>query len=230
MKRILIIEDDQSIRDGLKTALEEEAYDVLTAADGSEGLTRAKSSAVDLIILDIMLPQMNGLEVCKALRADGINTPVMMLTSKNEEIDIVLGLEVGADDYQTKPFSLRELKARIKALLRRTGELATGLSEVRFADVYLDFEKQEAQKGPEHLKLSTKEFQIMKHLASHEGKVITRDELLDAVWGYESFPSTRTVDNYILSLRKKIETEPSEPKHILTVHTSGYRFVGITAA
>jgi DNA-binding response OmpR family regulator len=230
MKRILIIEDDQSIRDGLKTALEEDSYDVLTSPDGNDGLTRARSSAVDLIILDIMLPHLNGLDLCKTLRAEGINTPVMMLTSKTEEIDIVLGLEVGADDYQTKPFSLRELKARVKALLRRTGDLATGLNELRFADVYLDFQKQEAQKGTAPLKLSTKEFQIMKHLASHEGKVITRDELLDAVWGYESFPSTRTVDNYILSLRKKIETVPSAPKHLLTVHTSGYRFIGTVPA
>jgi DNA-binding response OmpR family regulator len=225
MKRILIIEDDQSIREGLKAALEEDAYDVLTSPDGKDGLTRAKSSAVDLIILDIVLPYMNGLEVCKNLRSEGINTPVMMLTSKTEEIDIVLGLEVGADDYQTKPFSLRELKARIKALLRRTGELTKGLNELRFGDVYLDFEKQEARKGMIPLRLSTKEFQIMKHLGSHEGKVISRDDLLDAVWGYESFPSTRTVDNYILSLRKKIETDPSEPRHLVTVHTAGYKFV-----
>lgn len=224
MKRILIIEDDQNIREGLKSALEEDAYDVLTSPDGKDGLTRAKSSVVDLIILDIVLPHMNGLELCKTLRTEGVNTPVMMLTSKVDEIDIILGLEVGADDYMTKPFSLAELKARIKALLRRTGELAKGLHELRFGDIYLDFEKQEASKAGKSLRLSTKEFQIMKHLASHEGKVVSRDELLDAVWGYESFPSTRTVDNYILSLRKKIESDPSEPHHLLTVHTSGYKF------
>jgi len=225
MKRILIVEDDSAIRLGLSESLTEDGYDVITAEDGTDGAKKAQSPAIDLIILDIMLPGKNGLDVCRELRAANINTLVMMLTSKNEEIDKVLGLEVGADDYMTKPFSIRELKARIKALLRRAGELKTGIDVVTFGDVRIDFAKQEAVKGSVALKLSTKEFQILKFFSEHEGKVVTRDMLLDSVWGYNSFPTTRTVDNYILSLRKKIEDIPAEPKYLVTVHTSGYKFV-----
>jgi DNA-binding response OmpR family regulator len=171
------------------------------------------------------LPGKDGMEICRELRKDGINTPILMLTSKKEEMDKVLGLELGADDYVTKPFSVRELKARVKALLRRKAEIKKDLEEYSFGSIHIDFKKQEAMKKNKHLKLSSREFEILKYLILHEGEVVTRDMLLDDVWGYENFPTTRTVDNYILSLRKKIEENPSKPKHLLTVHTSGYKFV-----
>jgi two-component system alkaline phosphatase synthesis response regulator PhoP len=225
MKKILVVEDDPAIRIALEAGLKEENYDVLLASDGLDGAKQAKNPSVDLILLDIMLPGKDGLEICSELRATGVNTLVMMLTSKAEEIDKVLGLEIGADDYMTKPFSMRELKARIKALLRRTQELKKGIEEASFGDLHFDFKKQEASKAKEPLKLSAKEFQIVKFFIEHEGEVLGRDKLLDEVWGYNVFPTTRTVDNYILSIRKKIENDPAEPKHLITVHTSGYKFV-----
>jgi DNA-binding response OmpR family regulator len=225
MKQILIVEDDPSIVLGLKDSLEEEHYQVLTASDGEAGYQKAKREPIDLIILDLMLPKKNGQDVCKQLRAEGINTPILMLTSKSDEMDKVLGLELGADDYMTKPFSIRELHARIKALLRRHGEARKDIDTFAFGNIAIDFKKQEASKKKESLKLSAKEFEILKYFILHEGEVITRDMLLDDVWGYESFPTTRTVDNYILTIRKKIEDNPSEPKHLLTVHTAGYKFV-----
>jgi DNA-binding response OmpR family regulator len=225
MKQILIVEDDPSIILGLKDSLEEEHYQVLTASDGEAGYQKAKREPIDLIILDLMLPKKNGQDVCKQLRAEGINTPILMLTSKSDEMDKVLGLELGADDYMTKPFSIRELHARIKALLRRHGEGRKDIDTFAFGNIAIDFKKQEASKKEQSLKLSAKEFEILKYFILHEGEVITRDMLLDDVWGYESFPTTRTVDNYILTIRKKIEDNPSEPKHLLTVHTAGYKFV-----
>ena len=172
-----------------------------------------------------MLPNKNGKEICRDLRSAGVQTPILMLTSKKQEADKVLGLEIGADDYMTKPFSLPELIARVKALLRRQAEIHSEISETHFGDVDIDFSKQEATKGKKKLKLSAKEFQLLKYFVEREGKVISRDTLLDEVWGYDVMPTTRTVDNYILSLRKKIEPVPSKPRHLLTVHTSGYKFV-----
>jgi len=225
MSKILIIEDDPSIRTGLQAALMEENYELELEQDGLGGMNAALRPGINLILLDIMLPGKNGLDICRDLRAAGVNTLVMMLTSKSDEIDKILGLEVGADDYMTKPFSIRELKARIKALLRRTRELSVGIDQAQFADLKFDFIRQEASKAEVPLKLSLKEFQIVKFFLEHEGEVIGRDVLLDKVWGYEAFPTTRTVDNYILSLRKKIEDQPSEPRHLLTVHSAGYKFV-----
>lgn len=225
MKKILVIEDDPAICKALEAGLTEDNYDILLASDGIDGMRQAKNPSVDLILLDIMLPGKDGMEICSQLRKEGINTLVMMLTSKNEEIDKVLGLEIGADDYMTKPFSIRELKARIKALLRRTQELKKGIEESSFGDLHFDFKKQEALKKKKPMKLSAKEFQILKFFIEHEGEVLGRDTLLDQVWGYDVFPTTRTVDNYILSIRKKIEDDPSEPKHLITVHTSGYKFI-----
>jgi DNA-binding response OmpR family regulator len=225
MKQILIVEDDPSIILGLKDSLEEEHYQVVTATDGEAGYQKAKREPIDLIILDLMLPKKNGQDVCKQLRAEGVNTPILMLTSKSDEMDKVLGLELGADDYMTKPFSIRELHARIKALLRRHGEGKKDIDTIAFGNVDIDFKKQEANRKKQPLKLSAKEFEILKYFILHEGEVITRDMLLDEVWGYETFPTTRTVDNYILTIRKKIEDDPSEPKHLLTVHTAGYKFV-----
>ena len=225
MKKILVIEDDKAVRRGISDNLTNEHFEVLACGDGKEGYEMARKNAVDLIILDIMLPSMNGNEVCKQLRQDGVQTPILMLTSKKEEVDKVLGLELGADDYVTKPFGTRELVARIKALLRRQAETRKELSELTFGDVYVDFKKQEAAKGKKSLRMSAKEFQLLKYFAEREGQVVSRDQLLSDVWGYEETPTTRTVDNYILSLRKKIEPNSAKPKHLLTVYTSGYKFV-----
>ena len=225
MKRILVVEDDPAILKGLVASLEEEHYEVITATDGPHGYQLGKKENIDLIILDIMLPEKNGEEVCRDLRKDGVNTPILILTSKKEELDKVLGLELGADDYVTKPFSIRELHARIKALLRRKAELKKDIDEYTFGNVHADFKKQEASKKGKPRKLSAMEFKILKYFVQRESEVVTRQMLLDDVWGYEEFPTTRTVDNYILSLRKKIEDNPSKPKHLLTVHTAGYKFV-----
>jgi DNA-binding response OmpR family regulator len=225
MNKILIIEDDPSIVRALKEALQEEHFKILSEGNGEEGFRRAKREALDLIILDVMLPGKNGTDVCRDLRNDGITTPILMLTSRGAEIDKVTGLELGADDYVTKPFSIRELLARIKALLRRQKELVKEISETSFGDVAVDFKKQEIVKGKKMLKMSAKEFQLLRYFLEREGQVITRAQLLDDIWGYDSMPTTRTVDNYILSLRKKIEPHPSKPRHLLTVHTAGYKFV-----
>jgi DNA-binding response OmpR family regulator len=172
-----------------------------------------------------MLPERNGQDICRDLRRDGIGTPILMLTSKNQEMDKVLGLELGADDYVTKPFSIRELIARIHALLRRNSPIKKEIKEYAFGDVEIDFKKQEALKSKKPLKLSTREFEILKYFVQREGEVVTREMLLNEIWGYEIFPTTRTIDNFILSLRKKIEDNHSSPKHLLTIHTSGYKFV-----
>jgi len=225
MKTILIIEDDPAILKGLEDSLNEEHYEVITAVDGESGYQKAKKENFSLIILDLMLPRKNGIEVCRDLRADGISTPIIMLTSKKDEMDKVLGLEIGADDYVTKPFSIRELQARIKALLRRKTELINEIEVFSFGEVDLDFKKYEAKKNGSNIKLSSMEFDIIKYFIQHEGEVISRNQILDDVWGYDSYPTTRTVDNYILSLRKKLEDNSSSPKHILTLHTTGYKFV-----
>ena len=225
MKRIIIVEDDKAILRGLVDSFKAEHFEVETSSDGEEGYTLAKRKKSDLILLDVMLPGINGFDICKQLRADGVKTPILMLTGKGEEVDKVMGLELGADDYVTKPFSVKELLARVKALLRRQAEIRTVMTEASFGDVYVDFKKQEATKGKKKLDLSAKEFNLLQYFVEREGDVIARNQLLDDVWGYDAMPTTRTVDNYILSLRKKIETNPSKPKHILTIHTAGYKFV-----
>jgi DNA-binding response OmpR family regulator len=225
MKKILIIEDDPAILTGLEETFREEHFDVSTVMSGQMGYERAKEGNFDLIILDLMLPEKNGIDVCKDLRKDGISTPILMLTGKKEEIDKVIGLEIGADDYVTKPFSIRELVARVKALLRRPQEIRPEVEEYSFSDVHLDFKKQEAKKENKLIELSVMEFKVLKYFIQREGEVIERLKLLDEVWGYENYPSTRTVDNFILNLRKKIEDDHSNPKHLLTVHGAGYKFV-----
>ncbi|HEY6626236.1 MAG TPA: response regulator transcription factor [Ignavibacteriaceae bacterium] len=225
MKKILIIEDDPATLTGIEETLKEEHFDVSTVMSGQMGYDKAKEGKYDLIILDIMLPEKNGIDICKDLRKDGVNTPILMLTGKKEEIDKVIGLEIGADDYVTKPFSIRELVARVKALLRRPQEIRPEVEEYSFNNVYLNFKKQEAKKGAELIELSVMEYKVMKYFIQREGEVIERNKLLDEVWGYENYPSTRTVDNFILNLRKKIEDDHSNPKHLLTVHGAGYKFV-----
>lgn len=225
MKRILIIEDDPAILVGLEDSLKEEHYEVLTANDGERGYQIGKKESLDLIILDLMLPQKNGIEICTDLRKAGVSIPILMLTSKKEEMDKVLGLEVGADDYVTKPFSIRELLARIKALLRRNSELKKDIENYSFGDISLDFKKYEAYKDGQPVDLSTTELNILKYFINSEGVVISRHQLLDDVWGYDNYPTTRTVDNFILNIRKKIEKDPSNPKHLLTIHKAGYKFV-----
>lgn len=225
MKRILIIEDDPAISMGLEAALHDEHFEVKTALDGARGFELGSTEPFDLIVLDLMLPSKSGEDICRELRAAGKTVPILMLTSKKEEIEKIVGLEIGADDYMTKPFSVRELLARVRAILRRSGIPHTVVDETRFGDVEVSFTKQEASKGGAALDLSVREYRILKFFAEHEGEVVTRDMLLDEVWGYETFPTTRTVDNYILSLRKKIESNPAEPKHLVTIHTAGYKFI-----
>lgn len=225
MTKILIVEDDIAIQKGLEAALKAEDYDITTASDGQKGFELASKDLNDLIILDIMLPFKNGLDICRDLRGKGLGTPIIMLTSRKDEIDKVVGLEIGADDYITKPFSIRELQARIKALLRRSTGKLNEVKTYTFGDVNVDVEKQEVTKGGQQVKLSVREFTLLKYFISHECQVITRNQLLDEVWGYDVFPTTRTIDNYVLSLRKKIEDDPAEPAHLLTIHTAGYKFV-----
>jgi two-component system alkaline phosphatase synthesis response regulator PhoP len=225
-KAILIVEDDAGIRVVLQDALTSQGYHVVTAEDGRKGLELARESKAGLIILDVMLPFMDGFEICKTIRKEGITTPVMMLTVKDEELDKVLGLELGADDYVTKPFSLKEVTARIKALLRRVEDYQNELSVYHFGDVELDFHKYESRKAGQNLDLTPLEFKILKLMVSKKGKVITRDEFLDAIWGVDNLSvSHRTVDSHVAHIRRKIEENPSIPKHILSVHSIGYKFV-----
>lgn len=227
MPKILIVEDEPSMRLGLKDNLEFESYEVEVAIDGQEGLNKIQSNDFDLIILDVMMPKMSGFDVCKAMRKMGVTTPIIFLTAKSEEIDKVLGLELGADDYLTKPFSLRELIARVKAILRRVktdkNQKVTG--EVTIGALTVDFLHFTAQNGNGPVRMSHKEFEILQYLMEHKNEVVSRYDLLNEVWGYESQPTTRTVDNFILRLRQRIEENHNEPKHILTVHGVGYKLI-----
>lgn len=224
MKRILVVEDDKSIQLGLVENLKKERYAVEVASDGEAALEIVRKKPVDLIILDVMLPSMDGFDVCRSLRKDGIQVPILMLTGKGEETDKVVGLELGADDYVTKPFSIRELLARVKVLLRRSGSPKTDVSEINVGDIHVDFLKQEAHRGQRAIKMSSREFALLQFFVRHEGQVMSRDTILNEVWGFDVTPTTRTVDNYVLSIRKKIERDPAKPKHLLTVHTTGYKF------
>jgi two-component system alkaline phosphatase synthesis response regulator PhoP len=225
-KEILIIEDEQGILMSLKDEFELQGYVVHTAEDGERGLKLAKERKPDLIILDIMLPVLDGYEVCKKLRMEGNTTPVIMLTVRDKEVDKVLGLELGADDYVTKPFSFAELTARVKAIFRRTEERVKDLTRYSFGNIKLDFEKYEAKKGVEKLDLTTLEFHMLRFFIQNKGKVISRDGFLDRIWGEDNVSvSFRTVDSHIANIRKKIEDDPANPKHILSIRSVGYKFV-----
>jgi len=228
MTRVLIVEDDPAMSVALRDGLEYEGYAVSLAQDGEAGLRLATTEAPDLILLDVMLPKITGLDLCKKLRGDGNRVPIIMLTARGQEIDKVLGLKLGADDYVTKPFGFMELMARVEAVLRRcaSAEAAPQLDTCRFGDVTLDFKAQEAWKGGKPIELSHREFQLLAFFIEHRGEVVTREKLLDTVWDYNAIPFTRTVDMHIAKLRKKIEDNPSDPRHIVTVHRSGYKFVG----
>lgn len=227
MKKILIVEDEPSMRLGLKDNLEFESYEVELAINGEEGLQKITNNTFDLIILDVMMPKMSGFDVCKAVRKMGVLTPIIFLTAKSEEIDKVLGLELGADDYLTKPFSLRELIARVKAILRRsaTSNAKPQVSAQKVGRLQLDFDQYSATCDGEMIRMSHKEFEIMHYLIENKNEVVSRYDLLNKVWGYDSQPTTRTVDNFILRLRQRIETNPNDPHYIITVHGVGYKLI-----
>ena len=225
MKRILLIEDDEALSKTLTIALEAEGFSVLSTADGRQGLDLGLKEKADLIALDMVLPSLGGLEVCRELREKKVQTPIIMLSGKKkEEVDKVLGLELGADDYLLKPFGPREFLARVRAILRRGRPEPVELEEFSFGDVSVNFKAQTAAKGKRALRLTAKEFGLLKLLISREGEVINRNTILNEVWGYEKYPTTRTVDTFIHNLRHKVEKDPARPRHLLTVPWSGYKF------
>ena len=224
MKTILIIEDDISILRGLKDNLEYEGYHVLTETNGKRGLEIALQKNIGLLLLDLMLPGLNGYEICRKIKHEKPGLPVIMLTARGSEMDKVSGLDTGADDYITKPFSLPELLARIRAAFRRVTKEPPVPEHFSFGNIKLDFNRLQAFVGDKEISLSAREFAILEYLIRHEGEAVHRHDLLNEVWGYEAMPTTRTVDNFILDLRKKLEEDPSKPKHILSVRGVGYRF------
>ncbi|HEX5759056.1 MAG TPA: response regulator transcription factor [Thermoanaerobaculia bacterium] len=226
MPSVLIVEDDEAMSVALRDGFEYEGYSVTLAKDGEAGLELATAGTPDLVVLDVMLPRMTGLDVCKQLRAGGSGVPIIMLTARGQEIDKVIGLKLGADDYVTKPFGFMELMARAEAVLRRASGQATALDGYRFGELAVDFRRHEATKCGAPLELSPREFQLLAFFIQHRGEVVTRETLLDAVWDYNSIPFTRTVDMHIAKLRKKVEDEPGDPKWIVTVHRLGYKFTG----
>ncbi len=226
MPKILIVEDQPDMANGLAINLRKEGYTILKAATGEEALKLTTQEYPDLIILDVMLPGISGLDVCRELRNKSIEIPIIMLTAKAEEIDRVVGLELGADDYMTKPFSLRELLARVRVRLRRQAPPKEALPRYRFGKVELDFENYSATVRDDPVELTQREFEILRLLIRNRGDVVTREKLLNEVWGYEDYPTTRTVDMHILKLRKKLEEDPSNPKYIVSVYGGGYRFLG----
>lgn len=224
--KILIVEDEANMVAGLRDNFEYEGYQVITAADGVEGLERALADSPDLVVLDVMMPRMSGLDVCKQLKARRPSIPIIMLTARGQEVDKVVGLELGADDYVTKPFSIRELLARVKAVLRRAHTLPAEQESVSFGDVEVDLRTHQVRRGGKSVEFSSKEFELLRYFLCHRAETLSRDRLLDEVWGYEHYPTTRTVDTFIVRLRQKLEPNPEEPRFILTVHGVGYKFVG----
>ena len=225
MHKILIVEDEPAMQLGLKDNLEFEGYTVETAMEGETGLAKILNNQYDLVLLDIMLPQKSGLDICKEARAKGVDTPIIFLTAKGEEIDKVLGLEFGADDYITKPFSVRELLARIKALLRRSHVPTPSTGKITIGRLVLDFDSYLASENGKEVKLSHKEFEVLHYLFNHRNQAVSRYSLLEDIWGYDEQPTTRTVDNFIVRLRQKIEGNPNAPRIILTVHGYGYKMI-----
>ncbi len=223
-RKILLVEDEPGLRLTLVDRLQKEGYAVETAATGDEGYQRGTAESFDLLILDVMLPGRNGLELCRDLRQQGIAAPVMMLTARDQTVDKVLGLKLGADDYLTKPFEMLELLARIEALLRRAypGVIAAGVRQ--FGPVKVDFRKAEVTRGGERVDLAAKEFQLLRYFLEHRGEALSREQILKEVWGYHAATSTRTVDVHVAWLRQKLEEDPRQPQWILTIHGTGYKF------
>ncbi len=232
--RLLLVEDEPGLQLTLSDRLMSEGYQVDTAGDGESGLALATSGAFDLILLDVMLPKRDGFDVCRTLRQRGITTPILMLTARGQVVDRVVGLKLGADDYLTKPFEALELLARVEALLRRAGQSlaaaapagSAGSAKYTFDDVVVDVRKAEVMRGGTPLELSAKEFQLLRYFLEHRGATLSRDELLQEVWGFDHTPSTRTVDVHVAWLRQKLEVNPKVPQLILTVHGLGYKFAG----
>ena len=227
METVLIIEDDPSILLGLQKNLKFEGYDVLTAGDGERGLELAIDRPPDLIILDIMLPKISGFEICKTLKKNNIQVPIIILSAKDQEIDKIMGLDLGADDYVTKPFNIRELIARINAVMRRKRlyEQQGTPDRFKFGKLLLDLKGQTLQKDGAPLETSVREFKLLKFFVENRGKVLDRKEILNKVWGYDYFGTARTIDNFITKLRQKVEDDPDDPQHIVTVRGVGYKFV-----
>jgi two-component system alkaline phosphatase synthesis response regulator PhoP len=224
--KILIVEDEPNMVAGLRDNFEFEGFQVSTAMDGVEGLEHALKNSPDLVILDVMMPRMSGLDVCKQLKAKRPSIPIIMLTARGQEVDKVVGLELGADDYVTKPFSIRELLARVKAVLRRTQTLPQEKDRYSFGDVEVDLHGHQVRRSGKEIEFSGKEFELLKYFLCHSGQTLSRDRLLDEVWGYEHYPTTRTVDTHIVRIRQKLEPIPDDPRYFLTVHGVGYKFVG----
>ncbi len=226
-RSILLVEDEPSLVLTITDRLTSEGYEVVAARDGETGLAIASSQAIDLVVLDIMLPGMDGFEVCRELRQRGIQAPILMVTARTQVVDRVVGLKLGADDYLTKPFEMIELLARIEALLRRAhGGLAASPESYFFGNVRVDFGGATVTRCGEEVPLSSLEYKLLRHLIANRGNVLSRDQLLDEVWGYDQVPYSRTVDVHVASLRGKIEVNPSKPEFIQTVHGLGYKFVG----
>ncbi|MFH1790392.1 MAG: response regulator transcription factor [Candidatus Omnitrophota bacterium] len=228
-KKILVIEDERPILKGLMDNLKEEGFDVVGESLGKNGLNTAIGENVDLVLLDLMLPDMSGLDICKEIKKKKITLPIIMLTAKSKESDKILGLELGADDYITKPFSINEVLARIRAVLRRVvvhdKAKKEKLEGYEFGEVKIDFVKLESSKGKRKLKLSKREYEVLEYLIKRRGEVVTRNDLLDVVWGYETFPTTRTVDNFVARIRKQIEKNPARPQYLLSIRGAGYKFI-----
>ena len=224
-KKVLIVDDEEHIRELIKFNLKKEGYDIEVAINGVEALNIIREIKFDLILLDLMLPEIDGLEVCKEIRRneETSDIPVMMITAKGEEFDKVLGLELGADDYITKPFSIRELMARVKALLRRSN-VKKEENIIKFGDVVVNFKTREVIKGTQNVELTLKEFELLKLLIKNKSNILTRELLLDKIWGYEYIGETRTVDVHIRHLRKKIESDDKNPQYIQTIRGVGYKF------
>ena len=225
MSRILVVEDDPAILRGLRHALEYEKHEVLAARSGEEGLQLLRDRHPDLVVLDVMLPTLSGFELCRRARQEGIRTPILMLTARGEDVDQVMGLDLGADDYVRKPFSVPALLARVRALLRRAHPREPLPACAEFDDVSVDFESFEASRDGRPVSLAPKEFAVLRYLIARQGKVVSRHELLEEVWGFEQMPTTRTVDNHVALLRSKLEQDPAAPRRLLTVHGVGYKFV-----
>jgi len=224
MRRILVVEDEAAIARALADDFRSEGYDVEVAADGRTACEKGRSNAFDLVVLDIMLPGKDGFDVCRDLRRAGVRTPILMLTARTQEAEKVLGLELGADDYVTKPYSPRELRARVKALLRRAAGEQPDV--YRFGDVEVDFGRGEIRRGGQPLEVTPLEFKVLAAFVRHPGRVLTRQQVLDEAWGRELFVTERVVDNQVTNLRKKVEPDPSRPRYLVNVRGQGYRFDG----